>query len=243
MRIAVVSDVHSNIDALEAVLRDAESVGALDGVWSLGDIVGYGADPRAVIAALRARGTTGVAGNHDLAACGRMGTDEFNPVAAEAVLWTARALGETELGYLRGLPLTRIAGDVTLVHGSLRAPEWEYLLTPEQATAHFALQTTPYSLVGHSHLPFWAEETGSGAAFHPAPHGARLALAGRRLILNPGSIGQPRDGDPRAGYLLYDQDAATVAWRRVAYDIDAAQRRIRAAGLHPWLAERLSEGR
>ena len=243
MPVAIISDLHSNIEALDAVLRDAESRGRIDAVWCTGDVVGYGADPSAVIARLRALDAACVAGNHDLAACGKIGVEDFNPIAAGAALWQAAQLSDDEREWLAGLPLVRREGRsesaFTLVHGSLRAPEWEYLLDQEAAGAHFALQTTPYSAVGHSHYQFYVIEQ------RPRPRFVRegdVTLAAARLILNPGSTGQPRDGDPRAGYILYDQDAATATWRRVEYDIAAAQKKIVAAGLDPWLAERLAIG-
>ncbi len=244
MRIAVISDVHSNLEALSAALRHAEAGGPLDGVWCLGDIVGYGPEPSAVLSMLRARPLTSVAGNHDLAACGAMDVAEFNASAAEAALWTRGQLSEDERQFLLELPLVRSTDGFTLTHGSLRAPAWEYLLSAEQALAQFQLQTTPYSLVGHSHLPMRFEER-SGDAPRPrlCEDGDVAQLDGQRLILNPGSVGQPRDGDPRASYLLYDEGAASVSWHRVAYDIASTQRKMRAAKLPPWLAERLSMGK
>ena len=251
MPVAIISDVHSNIEALDATLRHAESRaretrGPIDAVWCTGDIVGYGADPAAVIARLRQLEVVCVAGNHDLVACGKIGVEDFNPIAAGAALWQGAQLSPEERDWLAALPLVRQVGrpesPFTLVHGSLRAPDWEYLLDDEAAVAHLALQTTPYSLVGHSHQQFHVVEDPAGPRFVPATKAARVALGGRRLILNAGSTGQPRDGDPRAGYILYDQDAATVTWHRVEYDIAAAQKKIVAAGLDPWLAERLAIG-
>lgn len=244
MRIAIVSDVHSNLEGLQAVLRHAGAGGPVDGVWCLGDIVGYGPEPSAVLAELRRRELVAVAGNHDLAACGRMGVEEFNRAAAEAAIWSGEQLSDAERGYLRDLPLTAVSGAFTLVHGSLRHPEWEYLLSGEQALAQFELQGTPYSLVGHSHLPFWVEEdAGRSPAFQRAGDGTRLELGEQRLIVNPGSCGQPRDGDPRASYVLYDDGAATITWRRVEYDIAETQRKMERAGLDTWLSERLTVGR
>lgn len=244
MRIAVTSDIHSNIEALTAVLADAERDAPLDGVWATGDLVGYGADPGPVLAALRARGVTAVAGNHDLAATGGMDTDDFNAQAAAAAHWTAGALSPDEADWIRTLPLVLTVGDFTLVHGSIRDPAWEYLLDARQAEEQFARQTTRYSVVGHSHLPFWFEEDGDGRAWpQRAAAGRRLDLGASRLIINPGSVGQPRDGDARASYVLYDDRAAVLEWRRVAYDIAAAQRKIIDAGLPRFLAERLSVGR
>jgi len=244
VRVAIVSDCHSNTEGLAACLDDAASGGPLDAVWCAGDAVGYGPEPSAVIAALRAQPLALVAGNHDLAACGRMEVDAFNPAAASAALWSREQLSAAERDFLADLPLTLTTGAFTIVHGSLMQPEWEYLLTAEQALAQFSLQRTPYSIVGHSHLPFWMEERpGRAPEIRRAGDGDVLALGGTRLILNPGSTGQPRDGDPRASYMLYDDAAATVTWRRVAYDIAATQRKMRAFDLDPWLIERLSEGR
>jgi diadenosine tetraphosphatase ApaH/serine/threonine PP2A family protein phosphatase len=243
VRALIIADVHSNLEALEAVLRHAETQGGYDEIWCAGDIVGYGADPGAVIAMLDAAPLLAVAGNHDYAAAGLMGVEEFNPVAAEAALWQSRHLGDEERVWLARLPLTQTREPFTIVHGSLREPEWEYLLDEEAASGHFALQTTPYSVVGHSHQQFAAEESAAGPVFRPQHAGSTRKLGETRAIFNPGSVGQPRDGDPRAGYALYDEDAGSITWQRVPYDIKAAQVKIRAAGLDSWLAERLAMGR
>lgn len=243
MPIAVLSDIHSNIEALDAVLADAEAQGAAS-YLSLGDIVGYNADPSAVIARLRELDVVSVAGNHDLVACGKMGVEDFNPVAARAALWQAEQLNPDEIAYLDALPLVRVERGITLVHGSLRAPEWEYLVDEEIALAHFALQTTPVSMVGHSHLQFAAVRLDEKeVSFHDASAGDTIDISVVPVVLNPGSVGQPRDGDPRAGFLLYDEAAATVTWRRVEYDIAAAQKKIIDAGLDRFLAERLAMGK
>ncbi|HZP56492.1 MAG TPA: metallophosphoesterase family protein [Dehalococcoidia bacterium] len=243
MRVAVVSDVHANMAALEAVLRSADAAGGIEAVWTLGDIVGYGPDPNEVVRELRRLHAVAVAGNHDRAATGQMGVEEFNPAAADAALWTKGQLGPGERGWLHALPLTHEGDAFTLAHGSLRDPVWEYLLRPDQAAAQFARQRTPFSLVGHSHLPFVVEEQPEGPRFRPARDGETVALGQTRLILNPGSVGQPRDGDPRASWILYDAAAAAVTFHRVEYDIAATQERMRAAGLDRWLIERLAHGR
>lgn len=252
MRIAIIADVHSNLVAFQAVLRHAEAGGRLDALWCLGDTVGYGPCPNECLALLRQYEQRGVAGNHDLAACGRMGTEEFNEAAAEAARWTEEQLSPSARSYLQELPLVVCEGDFTLVHGSLRWPEWEYLLSSEQAQAHLELQRTPYSLVGHSHVPFVCQEqegaqTGGRPAAPPmlrlAANGERVELGEQRLILNPGGVGQPRDGDPRAAYALYDTDARVVTYHRVEYDIAATQRAMEAARLPRWLSERLGYGR
>ena len=241
MKIAIVSDVHANLEALTAVLRDGDARGAA-GVWCTGDTVGYGPDPSAVLAELRRRDAVMVAGNHDLAACGRMGVEAFNAVAAEAALWTRATLTDDERAFLASLPLTHIAGAFTLVHGTLREPEWEYLLTVEQAGAQFSLQTTPYSIVGHTHVPMVVREQGGWPAMRRLRPDDAIDLTDERLIVNPGGAGQPRDGDPRAPYMLYDEGAATISFHRVPYDIAETRRKIRDAGLPGWLGERLERG-
>ena len=241
MRVAIVSDIHSNLAAFRAVLEHARDVDAL---WALGDIVGYGPQPNECIELLRAHEHFAVAGNHDLAACGKMGVEEFNDAAASAARWTAGQLSGESLAYLRDLPPVVTDGDFTMVHGSLRWPEWEYLLSSEQARAQFELQATLYSLVGHSHLPFVSrEESSIPPALIPAEDCASTTLTAQRLIINPGSVGQPRDGDPRAGYALYDSSAGTVTHYRVEYDIASTQQAMESAKLSPWLIERLAYGR
>jgi predicted phosphodiesterase len=199
MRALLIADVHSNLEALDAVLRHAAGQGGYDEVWCAGDIVGYGAEPSAVVARLREVGVMAVVGNHDLAAARLMGVEEFNPTAAEAALWQGRQISDDERAYLAGLPLVQTRGPFTMVHGSLTAPEWEYLLDEDAARGHFKLQQTPYSMVGHSHLQFVAEETAAGPVFRPQHAGSSRRLGEARAIVNPGSTGQPRDGDPRAG--------------------------------------------
>jgi diadenosine tetraphosphatase ApaH/serine/threonine PP2A family protein phosphatase len=247
LRTVIVSDVHSNTEGLLAVLAHAEAHGGIDALWCCGDIVGYGAEPAAVVAELRARGVRSVAGNHDRAATGQMDVEEFNPVAARAALWTASVIGDDDRAWLDALPLTLDIGEFTLVHGSLREPLWEYLDNAPAAGAQFDRQETPYSMVGHSHLQFWCEErAGAWPAMHAATDGDTIELGATRVILNPGSSGQPRDGDLRAGYMLYDDahgGARTVTWHRVAYDAEAAGQKIRAAGLPEMLAKRLLVGR
>lgn len=241
MKIAVVSDVHANLEALTAVLRDADARGA-GALWCTGDTVGYGPDPSGVLAELRRRDAAMVAGNHDLAACGRIGVEMFNPMAAEAALWTRATLADEERAFLASLPLTHAVGAFTLVHGTLRDPEWEYLLRPEQATAHFALQQTTYGIVGHTHLPMLVREEGGRPAVRKLEPEEVIGLSAERLILNPGGTGQPRDGDPRAPYMLYDEEAASIALYRVPYDIAETRRKIREARLPVWLGERLERG-
>jgi diadenosine tetraphosphatase ApaH/serine/threonine PP2A family protein phosphatase len=244
MRIVIVADMHSNLEAFEAVLAHAAAGGPVDRLWCLGDVVGYAADPAACVALLRRYPHATVVGNHDLAAIGGLGTDDFNPVAARAATWTGEHLSPEEHRYLSSLPFVVVEDDFTLVHGSLRWPEWEYLLSVEAAEEHFRLQETPYGLVGHSHVPFVAvQREGSPSAMTPLQDGDVVELAATRLIVNPGGVGQPRDGDPRASYAVYDTGARTLTLHRVEYDLETAQRKIRKAGLPPYLAERLAHGR
>ncbi len=244
MRVAIIADVHSNLPAFEAVLRHAEETARLDALWFPGDVVGYGPHPNECVALLRRYDHRAVVGNHDLASFGGMDTEEFNEAAAIAAHWTGEQLSEEAQAYLQDLPLVVREGDFTLVHGTLRWPEWEYLLSSEQARAHFDIQDTPYSLVGHSHVPFVCrEQEGDLPKLRPVADGERIELGGERLVLNPGGAGQPRDGDPRAAYALYDSDASVVTFHRVEYDIAATQRAMEAAGLPRWLSERLSYGR
>jgi predicted phosphodiesterase len=248
LRTLIVSDTHSNLEGLLAVIADAKARGGIDAMWCAGDVVGYGAEPSAVIAELKRRDVHCVAGNHDRAATGRMDVDDFNPIAAKAALWTSDAITVHDRSWLDALPEVRTIGDFTIVHGSLREPLWEYLDDPAAAGAQFDRQETPYSIVGHSHLQFWCEERDSEwPLFHLARDGDAVTLDETRLILNPGSSGQPRDGDPRAGYMLYDDGAGTgartITWHRVEYDAAAAGRKIIAAGLPEPLATRLLVGR
>ncbi|MEX0799888.1 MAG: metallophosphoesterase family protein [Dehalococcoidia bacterium] len=251
MRIAILSDVHANLAALEAVLAHAGAGGALDAVWCLGDTVGYGPQPSQCIARLRQVEATLVAGNHDRAATGAIGVDEFNADAATAALWTRGQLGADDAGYLDSLPevaaISEPDAEFTLVHGTLRSPLWEYLYSHEAARAHLDLQKTPFSLVGHTHVPLLVvdgEDGPQGCELYALGDGDRVELSGeRRLVINPGGVGQPRDGDPRSAYALYDTAPATVTVHRVEYDIAATQKLMAEAGLPRWLIERLSLGR
>jgi len=245
VRIAVLSDVHANLAALRYVLDDAERLGALDGVWSLGDFVGYGPQPNEVLALLRTYQLKAVSGNHDLAAVGAIDTDDFNPAAAAASRWGAETLTDDNVAFLSGLqpilhdPETR----VVCCHGSLRWPAWEYVLSEEAALAQFELMDVPWSFVGHTHIPLVIEERPDGdlRARHLS-HGDSVKLGDRRLILNPGGVGQPRDGDPRASYAILDTAAATVELHRVAYPIAETQALMQAAGLPETLIRRLERG-
>ncbi len=246
MRIAVVSDVHSNLAALEAVLTDADRRKALDAVWSLGDCVGYGPQPNEVLALLAQQPLFGVAGNHDLAVTGAIDTRDFNPDAAAAAAFNAAALNDDGRELLRTLP--QVACDESagfiLCHGSLRDPVWEYLVTEGGARAQFERMTVPWSFVGHTHIPLVIELNDDGEIAGGRPEsGTRLHLSDRRLILNPGGVGQPRDGDPRAAYAILDTTEQSVEFQRVEYPIERTQWCMADAGLPRRLISRLSAGR
>ncbi len=247
MRYAVLSDVHGNLEALSAVLADAASEGAL-GVLCLGDAVGYGADPVACVELLGERSTGMVAGNHEYGALGLLDLRWFNPAARAAALWTREQLGADHQGYLSGLPLSSALGEATCVHASPRRPEeWEYLLSAEDGFEAFADFATRLCFVGHSHRPgVWS--LGSSGPAHedlggPAWHDHRVPFHdGRRYIVNVGSVGQPRDRDPRAAYVVWDEDERSITLRRVMYDHKAAAAKILRAGLPRALADRLAHG-
>jgi len=264
MRIAIIADVHANLVALEAVLRHAEAQGATDELWCLGDIVGYGPQPRECASRLREAGATTVAGNHDRAATGMMDTEEFNPDAAMAALWTQAQLPKDDAAFLDALPeVTYVSpgqrpqpasggagasgAEFTLVHGTLRSPIWEYLHSHEAALAHLERQETPFSLVGHTHVPMLVvqgQEYPQGCEMSYLEDGARFRITReRKLVINPGGVGQPRDGDPRAAYAVYDTDSETVTLHRLEYDIAATQKLMEEEGLPRWLVQRLAVGR
>jgi diadenosine tetraphosphatase ApaH/serine/threonine PP2A family protein phosphatase len=240
MRLAVLSDIHSNLAALDAVRDDLPEV---DEVWVLGDIVGYGPQPNEVIARLQEMGARSVMGNHDGAAIGQVDIGWFNPDAARAIRWTAETVDENARAYLAALPEVRREGELTAVHGSPRDPTWEYITDSQVATANLASFDTRLCLHGHTHVPIvWRAEDGQVAAVPSAP-GAPVAVDTGRLLANPGSVGQPRDGNPAASYMVIDTERGIAEFRRVRYDIGATQRLMGEAGLPARLAERLSYGR
>ena len=242
VRALVLSDIHSNREALESVTKDAGYRGGFDQIWCLGDTVGYGPDPAPCINLLRDYDLVAVAGNHDRAALGQCGASDFNPAARFASQWTARQLSAMDTEFLAGLPLSEMRGPFTLVHGSLRDPIDEYLLDAESAKGTLELLRSCYCLVGHSHLPFICRENGGDPRFEPFTEDAVFSLGDERLILNPGSVGQPRDRDPRASYAIYDGCRQTIERHRVRYDIAKTQQRMRNAGLPEYLIGRLERG-
>ena len=247
MRALIVSDIHANLQAFDAVLADAEYAGGYDVVWFLGDLVGYGSEPGACIDRLRRLPHIAVAGNHDHAVTGKLNPDRFNGAARAAALWTAQQLADDEMEYLTALPEVRPEGEFTHVHGSLRDPVMEYLISEPAALATFALMETPFCLVGHSHYPLvWTEDAGQANVELLDPSAPLCLRTEQRMIINPGSVGQPRDGDWRASYLVYDSDlggpAGVLHHRRVEYDLAGAQNGILTAGLPESLAVRLASG-
>ena len=243
MRYAIIADIHANLAAFLAVLVDIQYRGEVEEVWCLGDIVGYGPDPHQCIELLRQTNHICVAGNHDLAAIGKTDTSEFNPDAAAACQWTAKQLTPRDIDYLNGLPLVIERDDFTLVHGSPREPVWEYVLSISGAKENFAYFKSKFCLIGHSHVPlvFRYGETGS-CSFNQFSPDAALGLGEERLIINPGAVGQPRDGDPRASYAIYDSETEQVKLYRVSYDIGVTQAKMVEQRLPMRLVARLSHG-
>lgn len=243
MRILVIADVHANVSALRAVIGAAEERGGFDKIWCLGDVVGYGAEPGECIDLLNSYENLTIAGNHDLAAAGVIGVEDFNPLAAAAIAWTKTHLAEAHHTWLRSLPQTHVEGDFTLVHGSLRDPVWDYLLSPSMAEVNFRRQETRYCLVGHSHMPVAFRDLEGPIEGVVLGDGTVFELDGTSFVANPGGLGQPRDGDKRSCYALLDLDAGRLAFHRVEYDIAATQATMRDAGLPGHLIERLERGR
>jgi predicted phosphodiesterase len=241
MRVAVVSDIHGNLHALEAVLGALEA-DKPDELWCLGDLVGYGARPNECCSAIEARASICLAGNHDLAVRGTIDLAEFSGDAGAAAAWTRTVLSDDARAYLDGLGPKGKRADTALFHASARDPIWEYVLSDEAAMTTLALTEEPLVLVGHSHAALQISLHGDALEGGLAAAGTELDLRRGRWLLNPGSVGQPRDGDSRAAYLVLDLDARTATFHRVAYDIAQTQQEIREAGLPETLAARLSAG-
>jgi predicted phosphodiesterase len=241
MRIAVISDIHSNLHALEAVLTDIDAE-APDEIWCLGDVVGYGPKPNECADIVRERAAVVLVGNHDLAAIGVLDTSDFGPLAAESAQWTAHALGERQTAWLRTLKPAATRSGLELYHGSARDPVWEYVLSEEVALENLRLTTAPIVLVGHSHLALGLSWDGKILEGGLMRGGTDLDTTHARWLINPGSVGQPRDGDARAAWLLIDNAIGRAAFRRVSYPIEQTQAEMRAAGLPEDLATRLVRG-
>lgn len=239
MRIAVLSDIHSNLVALDAVLA---AIGSVDAIWHLGDVVGYGPEPDGVVDRLGEVRAIGVRGNHDSAGVGGREIDWFNPDARRAMEWTRATISEPTRAWLKGLPQRRTESDVSLVHGSPRDPTWEYITSVPVARANFDVLATRIGLFGHTHVPTAFRED-DGRVEHISPgRGSELDVGSGRFLVNPGSVGQPRDGDPTASFLILDTERLTCRWERVEYDVPVVQAAMAEQGLPPQLAVRLSFG-
>ncbi len=240
-KIAILGDIHANIEALEVVLEDCRAQG-VDEYLCTGDVVGYNASPSECIRRVRELGCPVTKGNHDFYICTTsLNLDDFNPHAALGVTWTRKQLTEDELQWLRDLPFTHTMKGITLVHATMDHPEnFGYVFDNFQAAANFTNQKTPVCFHGHTHCPMIFEHSLVGD-YRIDPQPFKLQM-GRKYFINVGSVGQPRDGDPRAAYVIYDNIAKTIDFRRLNYDIASAQARIRAAGLPERLAERLAFG-
>jgi diadenosine tetraphosphatase ApaH/serine/threonine PP2A family protein phosphatase len=237
---AIVSDIHANLEALDAVLADLERHKPAS-IVCLGDFVGYGASPNECIAKLRPIIEHGLVGNHDLAACGRLRLSDFNPNAASAARWTEEALTPEHREYLRGLPYSAAWRNALLVHASPAQPEdWHYVLSIADAQDELAAFTEPICFIGHSHYPGVFDQQGEHVRYTRTPE-VRIEK-GHRYLVNVASVGQPRDGDQRAGYMLYDEAAGILTHVRIEYDVQGAMQRIKDAGLPRFLAERLQWG-
>ena len=249
MRLALLSDIHSNLPALEAVLADLEGAG-VDEAWCLGDVVGYGAQPDECAALVRERCATCLVGNHDLAALEQLDISTFSPAAAAAVRWTRERMSDATRDFLAGLDPADEEREVGLYHASPRDPVWEYVLWPDQAAECIRVQAKRVSFIGHSHVALFFALPDDGAQGDAdaeargaqAGAGTSLEISRGRWLINPGSVGQPRDGDPRAAWLELDTDTWQATFHRVAYDIDRAADAIVATDLPEHLARRLYVG-
>jgi predicted phosphodiesterase len=241
MKYAILADIHANLTALEAVLTDTAKKGGVEGYWCLGDIVGYGPDPDECLELARNHKFIAVAGNHDWAAIGKISTGEFNREAAISARWTRRQITKENTGFLESLPSNLEQGDFTLVHGSPWEPIREYILSAFTVGSNLKYFNTLYCLIGHSHLP-QLYECGEACSLREMVAGDVVRLGKKRLIINPGSVGQPRDNDPRSSYAIYDSDSATITFYRIEYDIRSVQARMLKNGLPEGLISRLEYG-
>jgi diadenosine tetraphosphatase ApaH/serine/threonine PP2A family protein phosphatase len=244
LRVAILTDIHSNLPALEAVLAAIDESG-IESRWCLGDVVGYGAQPDECTKLVSERCELSLVGNHDLAVTGEIDIDVFSASAAAAVEWTRATANASTIEYLKSLRPENTEQEVGLYHASPRDPVWEYVLAVDQARECMTVQSARVSLIGHSHVALWFSDGsgppgGDGGA--QAEGGKEIDLSSGRWLLNPGSVGQPRDGDPRGAWLELDTDEWKATYHRVQYDIDRAAEAIREAGLPELLADRLYVG-
>ena len=240
MRIAVISDIHANLHALEAVLAAIDADG-VDELWCLGDIVGYGPRPNECVALVRDRASECLAGNHDLVVLGKIDLSAFAGEAAAAAAWTRAELDPGSVEFLAGLEPSGQAASTELFHGSARDPIWDYVTDDVSARWTFKATSEPLVLVGHSHIALEISE-GDRLQGGKAAAGTTVELGGARRILNPGSVGQPRDGDPRAAWLVIDTASGRATFCRTTYPIELTQAEMRERGLPQVLSERLTHG-
>jgi predicted phosphodiesterase len=241
MRIAVISDIHANLHAFEAVLAEIDT-SSIDEVWCLGDLIGYGPKPNECVELARERARICLVGNHDLAVLGEIDLDTFAGEAGAAARWTQTVLTDEAATFLRSLSPAGRADGVTLAHGSPRDPVWEYVLTAAAAAAALADSEEPLVLVGHSHIALAIASSDGALTGGLAPEGIEVDLAAAQHLLNPGSVGQPRDNDPRAAWIVIDTESHRATFRRTTYLIEQTQAEMREQGLPPALAERLALG-
>ena len=240
-RIAILSDVHGNLPAFSAVLDDARAAG-VDAIWCLGDVVGYGASPDECVALAQAECDLVLGGNHDLAVVERIPLSDFSPAAATAVRWTREHAAADTLAWLETLVPAHEEERIGLYHGSPADPVWEYVLSTDQASQSFDAMGPRIGAIGHTHVALRFTRRDGDLSGEQVTGGTELDLADGEWLVNPGSVGQPRDRDPRAAWLLVDLDALTASWRRIAYPIDEAANAIAAADLPRHLADRLFIG-
>ena len=243
MNVLLISDIHSNFDALSAVVRDARSRFVFSETWVLGDLVGYGPDPNECLAMLAEMNSFAVAGNHDLAVTGKISTDRFNPLAEAAVRWTQDALDARSLEMLNDLPDRLERHNVALVHGSPRDPVWEYITEEIGAGEALEMVGTSGLVTGHTHFQAIFEQQSAMTERVSVTVDSSYVLGGSKFLVNPGSVGQPRDRDPRANYAVLDLEDSKITFCRVDYDFEATAHKIYVAGLPSFLADRLSQGR
>jgi predicted phosphodiesterase len=241
VRVAVISDIHGNLHALEAVLA-AVADDRVDAIWCLGDLVGYGPRPNECTTTVARSAAICLVGNHDLGVLGRLDLADFTPDAAVAALWSREVLEDAAREYLSRLRPSARGHGCELFHASPRDPVWEYVLSEEVARAALRLTSSSVVLVGHSHVALRFTPENGRVAGDLAPEGTQIDLSTGRWLLNPGSVGQPRDGDPRAAYAVVDLAESRASFRRVAYPVERTQDEIRERGLPDSLAERLAVG-
>jgi diadenosine tetraphosphatase ApaH/serine/threonine PP2A family protein phosphatase len=241
MRVLIISDIHANLTAFEAVLADSQA--EWDVIWCLGDLIGYGPNPDACVSLLREYDHISLSGNHDWAVLGKLDIKSFNREAQMAIEWTRKNITAESKAYLHELPAKLVQGEFTLAHASPRQPIWEYILDPYTASINFEFFKTPYCLVGHTHVPVWFEEEDvHSITAHLPDYDRPIQLNHTRLIINPGSVGQPRDSDPRAAYALLDTETKIWTYRRAYYPVHRTQEQMRQHNMPLRLIRRLEHG-